>query len=106
MSAEKGVMICLGVGTFLISLKIHFLEELLSRMNAHLIEVDPKIVGSLDFLTPEIFQEIGIGRPSGKDFLLLISVISIAINFSVTVILLSRGKTERPHTRMATGVEG
>jgi hypothetical protein len=94
----KSVMIWLGVGIFLILIKILFLDELLSKMTAQLIGADHKIVGSQAILITEIFLMTDLDRHIGKISLHLISAVLITVSFYVTVILLYRGKTKNPHT--------
>jgi xanthine/uracil permease len=55
VTVGKSVMMWLGVEIFLILIKIHFLEGLSSRMNAHSIGADHKIVDFQAILITEIF---------------------------------------------------
>jgi hypothetical protein len=52
---ENGVMICLGVGILIITLKIYFLDGLHSKMNALLIEAGPR---TMVFNLLDLSQEI------------------------------------------------
>jgi hypothetical protein len=96
-NVEKGVMTWLGVGIFLILIKLTSNAGSLSRIKGHPLGVDLKTIIFLVTMIIDNLMEIGIGRQTGVISLHITSEISTITNIRVTILLV-KGKTKGPHT--------